>query len=158
MAYFIFLKYLDSLKDFRKILMAKFLLNLLVQISKALVYSKIQFLFGKEFSSDFGPSGPAPLVLARFAPQAIGSTLSPFGPSSLGVFAKRCISFDFVHSGNDVIFLSCHCHVGPVCQLHPLPHIGRSQSCRHFSSSPPATLRRPTSNIEMPIEVFTPPP
>jgi hypothetical protein len=30
-----------------------------VQISKALVYSKIQFLLEKEFSSDFGPSGPA---------------------------------------------------------------------------------------------------
>jgi hypothetical protein len=30
--------------------MSKFLLNLLVQISKALVYSKNQILFGKEFS------------------------------------------------------------------------------------------------------------
>jgi hypothetical protein len=54
--------------------MSKFLLNLLVQIFEALVYSKIQFLFGKEFSSDFGPSGPASPVL------------SPFGLSSLGVF------------------------------------------------------------------------
>jgi hypothetical protein len=42
MAYFIFLKYLWSLEEFRKkILMSKFLLNLLVQIFKALVYSKI---------------------------------------------------------------------------------------------------------------------
>jgi hypothetical protein len=48
--------------------MSKFLLNLLVQISKALVYSKIQFLFEKEFSSDFGPSGPAPLALSCYAP------------------------------------------------------------------------------------------
>jgi hypothetical protein len=41
--------------------MSKFLLNLLVQISKALVYSKIQFLFEKELSSDFGPSSqPCP--------------------------------------------------------------------------------------------------
>jgi hypothetical protein len=37
--------------------MSKFLLNLLVQISKVLVYSKIQFLFGKEFFSvAFGPA------------------------------------------------------------------------------------------------------
>jgi hypothetical protein len=39
--------------------MSKFLLNLLLQISKALVYSKINFLFGKEFSFTFGPIGPA---------------------------------------------------------------------------------------------------
>jgi hypothetical protein len=86
-----------------------------MQISKALLYSKIQFLFKKESSSDFGPSGPAPLALARFAPQAAGSPLSPFGPSSLGVFAKRCISFDFAHSGKDAFSLSRHYHVGPTC-------------------------------------------
>jgi hypothetical protein len=86
-----------------------------MQISKALVYSKIQFLFEKESSSDFGPSGPAPLALARFAPQAAGSPLSPFSPSSLGVFAKRCISFDFAHSGKDAFSLSRHYHVGPTC-------------------------------------------
>jgi hypothetical protein len=94
-------------------------------------------------------------VLARFALQVAGSTLSPFGPSSLGVFAKRCISFDFAHSGNDTS-LSRHYHVGPARQLHPLSHVGRSHSHRRFSSSPPATLHRLASNIEMPIEVFTP--
>jgi hypothetical protein len=39
--------------------MPKFLLNLFLQISKASVNSKIQFLFGKEFSFAFGPIGPA---------------------------------------------------------------------------------------------------
>jgi hypothetical protein len=135
--------------------MSKFLLNLIVQISKALVYSKIQFLFEKELSYDFGPSGPAPPEPARFAPPAIGSTLSPFVPSSLGVFAKRCISFNFAHSGNDAFTLSRHCHVGPARWLDPLPHADRSHSHRRFFSSPPATLRRPASNIKMPIEVFT---
>jgi hypothetical protein len=56
-----------------KILMSKFLLNLLVQISKALVYSKIQFLFEKEFSSTFSPIG---LVASR--------PIRPFGPEQLG--------------------------------------------------------------------------
>jgi hypothetical protein len=138
--------------------MSKFLLNLLVQISKALVYSKIQFLFEKELSSDFGPSGPAPPVLARFAPQATGSTVGPFGPSSLGVFAKRCISFDFAHSGNDAFTLSRQCHVGPTRQLHPLLHAGQSHSRHRFFALPPAAMRCPASNIEMPIEVFTLPP
>jgi hypothetical protein len=39
--------------------MSKFLLNLLLQISKPLVYSKIKLLFGKEFFLTFGPIGPA---------------------------------------------------------------------------------------------------
>jgi hypothetical protein len=38
--------------------MSKSLLNLLLQISKALVYSKIKSLFGKEFPFTFGPIGP----------------------------------------------------------------------------------------------------
>jgi hypothetical protein len=103
--------------------MSKFLLNLLVQISKALAYSKIQFLFEKEFSSDLGPSGPALPTLARYAPQASGSPLDPLGPSRVGVFAKRRIPFDFAHSSRDAFSLTRHCHVGPACQLHPLPHV-----------------------------------
>jgi hypothetical protein len=39
--------------------MSKFLLNLLLQISKTLVYSKIKLLFGKDFFLTFGPIGPA---------------------------------------------------------------------------------------------------
>jgi hypothetical protein len=105
--------------------MSKLLLNLLVQISKALVYSKIQFLFEKKFSSDFGPSGPAPPTPARYAPQAADSPLGPLGPSRVGIFAERRILFDFAHSGRDAFSLARHCHVGPACQLHPLPHAGR---------------------------------
>jgi hypothetical protein len=57
MAYYIFLKSLRSLEEFRKnILMSKFLLNLLVQIFKALVNSKIQFLIQNILSFAFGPA------------------------------------------------------------------------------------------------------
>jgi hypothetical protein len=62
MAYFIFLKYLRSLEEFRKNPCVQIPLNLLVQISKALVYSKIQFLAEKNFSSTFDPIG---LVASR---------------------------------------------------------------------------------------------
>jgi hypothetical protein len=40
---------------------SKFLINLLVQISKALAYSKIQFLSEKKFSSTFGPMASQPI-------------------------------------------------------------------------------------------------
>jgi hypothetical protein len=66
--------------------MSKFLLNLLVQISKACVYSKIQILFRNNFSSDSGPSG-----LALSSPGPLG----PLGLCSLGIFAKRRLFFEF---------------------------------------------------------------
>jgi hypothetical protein len=138
MAYFIFLKYLRSLEEFRKILMSKFLLNLHVQISKALVYSKIQFLFEKEFSSDFSPSSPAPPTLARYAPQTARSPLGPRDPSGVGVFAERRIPLDFVHSGRDAFSLARHSHVGPACQLHPLPHTSRPLPLLLIASGHPA--------------------
>jgi hypothetical protein len=128
--------------------MSKFLLNLPVQISKALVYSKIHFLFENEFSSDFGPFGPAPPALACFTPLAAGSPLSPFGPSSFGVFAERRISFDSAHSGRDVFSLSHHCHVSPACQLHPLPHAGRPVAASPSRLWPPCVSRPPTSRCQ----------
>jgi hypothetical protein len=76
MSYFIFLKYLDSVEDFRKNPHTKSILNLLVQISKALVYSKIQFLIRKDFflqlsaQSAQGPADPSGL-LAHTAQPAV---------------------------------------------------------------------------------------
>jgi hypothetical protein len=58
--------------------MSKFRLNLLLQISKALVNSKIQFLFEKNFSSEFSPLGPAGLP----TPPALDCRPKPSNPSS----------------------------------------------------------------------------
>jgi hypothetical protein len=46
--------------------MSKSLLNLFMQIFKALVYSKIKFLFGKEFFHHFWPIWPFGPATARF--------------------------------------------------------------------------------------------
>jgi hypothetical protein len=75
--------------------MSKFLLNHFVQISKALVYSKIQFLFKKELSSDFGPSGPAPPVLACFARRVHAQPIRPKQPWRIcqKVYFLRLCSF-----------------------------------------------------------------
>jgi hypothetical protein len=67
--------------------MSKFLLNLLLQISKALVNSKIQFLFEKNFSSEFSPLGPAgqptPPALACRISQAVQPLPGPNRPAHL---------------------------------------------------------------------------
>jgi hypothetical protein len=126
--------------------MSKFLLNLLVQISKVFVYSKIQILFENNFSSD---SGPAP---ARFASQAAVRTLGPLGLSSLGVFTKRRLFFEFAQFVNGVFSLSCRYQVGPTRQIHPLPHVGRPESGLHRASPQFITPRLPASIIETPIK------
>jgi hypothetical protein len=139
--------------------MSKFLLNLLVQISKALVNSKIQFLIQKFFSSlSARPTLRPTRSLAQPAPLA--SLLSwaesnPAGPASPlfdGVFAEVRFPFWFTPSELAASFSSL-CQVGPSCQIRlPPPPADRC----HFLSSPPATLRCPASNLEMSGEVFTP--
>jgi hypothetical protein len=129
--------------------MSKFLLNLLVQISKDFVYSKIQILFGNHFSSDSDPTGPAPSSHGSFARRP-PCTLGPLGLSSLGVFAKRCLFFKFAQSVNGI---SSH-----VAAKWAPPVRSTPSSCRPTrSTSPPrlAAIDRPclsASMIETPIK------
>jgi hypothetical protein len=211
MAYYIFLKSLRSLEEFRKNPHVKIPPKSCCANFQDLVNSKIQFLIRKFFflisarppplfffqpthgpppPSRTGPVGQNLSVfrtclffiatelvrfrylsvfssskLVRFGlktcpmwplrPQAATHALSPlgpFGPSRVGVFAERRILFDYAHSGRDTFSLSRHCHVGPACQLHPLP----PPPADRCHSSPPATSCCPASNLEMPGEVFTP--
>jgi hypothetical protein len=139
MAYYIFINTRGAQKNFGKVLMPKFLLNLFLQISKALVNSKPQFLFGKEFSFAFGPIGPAasqPGLSAQLAtgllsrrPRARSAHPSLRGS---GVLAKIRFLFHIAQPGDDAFSL-CHCQVGPTCQLYLPPHAGRSRPHRRFS-------------------------
>jgi hypothetical protein len=115
--------------------MSKFLLNLLLQISKALVNSKIQFLIQKSFFLVFGPADPT-------ARSAFGLASPPAAPFPTGQN----------HPGRPIqpvrqsrprgkyvfLFRSCLpepaaspsslCQLGPTCQNHPLPRAGQPQS------------------------------
>jgi hypothetical protein len=123
--------------------MSKFLLNLLLQISKALVNSKIQFLFEKNFSSEFSPPGPASPVLARSAPQATARACSTHpGLRGIGVFAKSRLFFEFAQPGDDPFSL-CHRHAGPTCLLRHLPRVGRPWSKFLHAAAPPRRCPAP---------------
>jgi hypothetical protein len=61
--------------------MPEFLLNLFLQISKALVNLKIQFLFGKEFFLRFWPNRPSG--------QPARPTSQPSQPPALPLFSHR---------------------------------------------------------------------
>jgi hypothetical protein len=78
--------------------------------------------------------------------------LGPLGLSSLGVFAKRCLFFEFAQSVNGVSSLSRRCQVGPTRQIHPLPHVGRPKSRLHRASPQLIVPHLPTSIIETPIK------
>jgi hypothetical protein len=132
--------------------MSKFLLNLLLQISKALVNSKFQFLFEKNFSSEFGPPGPASPVLTCSAPPVTARVHSThLGLRGLGVFAKSRLFFEFAQPGDDAFFL-CHRHAGPTCQLHRLPHVSRPEARLLCASLQLIAPRLPASNIATPIK------
>jgi hypothetical protein len=129
--------------------MSKFLLNLLLQISKALVNSKIQFYSKRIFSSEFGPASP---VLARSAPQVALRVCSTHpGMCDLGVIAKSRLHFEFAQPGDDAFSL-CHCQLGPTCQIHPLPHAGRPRSEIPHASPQLIAPRLPASIISTPIK------
>jgi hypothetical protein len=160
MTYYIFLKSLRSLEEFRKILMSKFLLNLPLQISKALVNSKIQFLIQKSFFLAFGPANHAARStsglaspLAAPSPQAKIAPAGPSGPRVGRVFVGNRFSFSV--------------HAFPSRPPLPRLSVNRAPSVRcvfpttladpgHFLPSPPATPRCPTSDHVMPGKTITP--
>jgi hypothetical protein len=113
MAYFIFLKYLRSLEEFRKNPHVKIppkspCANFQsLDIFKKLIFIQKGIFFG------FRPIRPKP---------------------------RWRIFFDIAHSGRDAFSLSRHHHVGLACQLHPLPQAGRPLLLLLVTSGHPAPL------------------
>jgi hypothetical protein len=127
-AYYIFLKSLRSLEEFRKNHHVKIPPKSPSTNFQSLGKFKNLILFEKNFSSEFGPPGTASPVLARSAPQAAACVHSAHpGLRGLGVIAKSRLYFEFPQPGDDAFSL-CHRQLGPTCQIHPLPRAGRPRS------------------------------
>jgi hypothetical protein len=99
MAYFIFLKSSRSLEEFRK--------NSHVKIppkSSCANFQSLGILKKSNFirKSFFPPIPAQPAQPQPLRPQAAVRALGPLGLSSLGIFAKRCLFFEFVQSVNGV--------------------------------------------------------
>jgi hypothetical protein len=159
MAYYIFLKSLRSLEEFRKNPHVKIPpkspcanFQSVCKFKNQIFNSEILFFaFGLAdlaAHSAVGPAGPLAFLLlwAEF------NLAGPASPRVDGVFVEVRFPFWFTPS-ELAASLSSLCQVGPGCQFHhpPLP----ANYC-HFLSSPPATSRCPASNLEMPGDVFTP--
>jgi hypothetical protein len=139
--------------------MSKFLLNLLLQISKALVNSKIQFLIRKFFS--LLSARPTPWPVQPLAPPAhrLRRPRRPKSSRSAIQPARRS------HLRGKYVFLfgsrlpepttspSSLYQPGPTCQIHPLPHTGRPRSEIPYAATPPRRCPTP----RMPPSFYSPP-
>jgi hypothetical protein len=144
MAYFIFLKPLRSLEEFRKNPHVKIPPKSSCANFQSLGIFKNQILFGNHFSLiPAQPAQPRPLC-----PQAAVRVLNPLGLSSLGVFAKRCLFFEFAQSVNGV---SSHVAANWVPPVRKTPFLAPADP-KHASprASRPPPLRRQSKPLTPP--------
>jgi hypothetical protein len=150
MAYYIFVKSLRSLEEFRK--------NPHVKIPPKFPSTNFQSL-GKFknliFNSEilfpyFRPGRPCGLLglcpaspLASLPPQAKTAPAGPPSPRVSRVFTGICFPFWFAPS-ESAASPSSLCQAGPSCQLRPPPPAARPHPCRHHF---PATKRRPAPGL-----------
>jgi hypothetical protein len=120
MAYFIFLKYLRSLEEFRKNPHVKIPPKSPCANFQSLAIFKNSIFIRKGIFFRFRPIRPSPAHAGLLRPIGYQIPAQPTRPKP-----RWRILFDFAHSGRDAFSLSRHCHVGPACQLHPLPHASR---------------------------------
>jgi hypothetical protein len=138
MTYYIFLKSLRSLEEFRKNPHDKIPPTNFQSlcIFKNPIFIQKEFLFEKNFSSP---------VLARSSPQATARACSAHpGLRGLGVIAKSHLYFEFAQPDDDTFSL-CHRQAGPTHQLHLPPSAGRSRPCRRLTSPLSTTPCHPAS-------------
>jgi hypothetical protein len=154
MIYFIFLKYLDSLEDFRKNPRVKIPPKSPCANFQSLVIFKNPIFIQKRILFRFRPIRPN-LACA-----------GPLCPAGRRVHAQPIRPEQPWHIYQKVYFLRlCAFWQRCLLSLTPLPCGPRpsasSPSPRRpisVTSPPLVTLHHPTSSIEMPIEVYTPPP
>jgi hypothetical protein len=145
--------------------MSKFLLNLLLQISKALVNLKIQFLIQKSFFLAFGPFGIWPSQPTGHAvPIGRNSPGRPIQPARRSRLRGKC-GFPFASRlPLPAASPSSLCQPGPTCQIHPLPRAGLPRSeipraaaslCRCPAPRMPLSFNSPPSSLS-PLIPFKP--
>jgi hypothetical protein len=140
--------------------MSKFLLNLLLQTSKALVNSKIQFLIQKFIFPYFRPGRPrGPLGLwpsqptGRTAPRRPKAPCWPVQPARRSRLHGKYVFLFRSRLPEPAASSLCHRHVGPVCRLHRLHHASRPGQDFPHAAAPP----RQCPVHRMPLSIYNPP-
>jgi hypothetical protein len=115
--------------------MSKFLLNLLLQIPKALVNIKNPIFNSEILFLDFGPADLAAHPASQPSqptgraipcrPKALDRPIQPARRSRL---REKYIFLFRSRLPEPAAFSLCHRHAGPTCQFRHLPHAGRPRS------------------------------
>jgi hypothetical protein len=154
MTYFIFLKYLRSLKEFRKNTHVKIPPKSPCANFQSLGIFKNLIFIQKGIFFGFRPIRPSPASRWPAPPRR------PPGPHSahsaqaaLAYFLKGVFSSTLRTPAETPSLSHVAAMWGPLVSFIPFPT--SANRCRFFSS-PPATTRRPASNLRMPSKVFTP--
>jgi hypothetical protein len=139
--------------------MSKFLLNLILQISKALVNSKIQFLIQKLFSllsarptpwPVWPPAQPAHQPRCPRRPKESWSA----HPARASVTSSRETRFPFRITPSRAGCLSLSlCQLGPTCQIHQFPAPANPGRKFPRATAPPRRCPAP----QMPLSFYSPP-
>jgi hypothetical protein len=158
MAYYIFLKSLRSLEEFRKNPHVKippkspstnFQSHAIIQKSNFIRKRIFPSRLAQSAQRPAGPSGlsaqPAPPPFFSCRPHV--RSAHP-GLRDLGIFAKSRLFFEFAQPGDDAFSL-CHRHAGPTCRLRRLPRAGQPRSEFLRAAAPPASLPRASDAPEL---------
>jgi hypothetical protein len=150
MAYYIFLKSLRSLEEFRKNPHVKIPPKSPTNFRSLCKFKNPIFIRKRIFPSLSAqrPAGPPGLSAqpatgpSPFLPRAARACSAHPSLRGIGVLAKIRLLFTFAQPGDDVFSL-CHRQAGPTSQFHLPPRAGRPWPRRHFSRPPRATPSLP---------------
>jgi hypothetical protein len=147
MAYYIFLKSLRSLEEFRKNPHAKIPHKSLSINFQSLGKFKNLIFIRKIIFFRFRPSWPSgqsarpasqPSQPLAFSP-ADRTHARPIPACAAVAYWPKYVSLFTLAQPGDDAFSLCHRQVGPTCQFHLLPRAGRSRPRRRFSRPPHTT-------------------
>jgi hypothetical protein len=138
MAYFIFLKYLRSLEEFRKNTHVKIPPKSPCANFQSLGIFKNVIFIRKGIFFRIWPIRPSPSRAGPLCPQATGSPLGPLGPSHVGINCRKSYSLRLCTLRQRRLLSLTSLPCGPACQLHPLPHVGRPLPLILIASGHPA--------------------
>jgi hypothetical protein len=140
--------------------MSKFLLNLLLQISKPLVNSKNPIFNSEIIFSCFRPGQPCgPFSLwasqptGRAVPAGRNIPGQPIQPARRSHLRRKYVFPFGSRLPETTASPSSLCQPGPTCQIHPLPSAGRPRSEIPCAAAPPRHCPVP----RMPPSFYSPP-
>ena len=139
MAYYIFLKSLRNLEEFRKNPQVKIPPKSPCANFQSLGTFKNLIFIQKVIFFGFRPIRPSPAPRWPTPPRRPPMPCSAHSAQAALAYFLKGVFSSTLRTPAETPSLSHHCHVGPACQLHPLPHASRPLPLLLVASGHPAS-------------------